>query len=130
MDWLGILNQVFQICILPLLGLATAMLISFIKQKAQQGRDSAKNETVMNYISILEEVVIDCIEATNQTYVNELKGKNAFDAEAQKEALSKTVSAVTAILSTEVKENLGQIFGDLNTLITEKIESKIAQSKK
>ena len=130
MDWLGILNQVFQICILPLLGLATAMLISFIKQKAQQGRESTKNDTAIKYISILEDVVIDCIEATNQTYVNELKGKNAFDAEAQKEALSKTVSAVTAILSTEVKENLGSIFGDLNTLITEKIESKIAQSKK
>ena len=130
MDWLGILNQVFQLCILPLLGLATAMLISFIKQKAQQGKESTKNDTAIKYISILEEVVIDCIEATNQTYVNELKGKNAFDAEAQKEALSKTVSAVMTILSTEVKEHLGSIFGDLNTLITEKIESKIAQSKK
>jgi hypothetical protein len=41
----------------------------------------AKTDSTMTdkYLGLLETTIIDCIKATNQTYVNALKDKNAFD---------------------------------------------------
>lgn len=130
MDWLNILNQIFEICIVPLLGLATTALIVFVKAKISQGKASTNSEIAIKYLTVLEQTVIDCIKATNQTYVNSLKDKNAFDAEAQKTALMHTASAVSQVLSDDAKTHLTDLFGDLETLIVEKIEANIENAKK
>ena len=130
MDWLNILNQIFEICIVPLLGLATTALIVFVKAKISQGKASTNSEIAIKYLTVLEQTVIDCIKATNQTYVNSLKDKNAFDAEAQKTALMHTSSAVSQVLSDDAKTHLTDLFGDLETLIVEKIEANIENAKK
>jgi hypothetical protein len=31
MDWLNLLNQIFDVCLIPLLGLATTALIFYVK---------------------------------------------------------------------------------------------------
>ena len=130
MDWLNILNQIFEICIVPLLGLATTALIVFVKAKISQGKASTNSEIAIKYLTVLEQTVVDCIKATNQTYVNALKDKNAFDAEAQKTALIHTASAVSQVLSDDAKTHLTDLFGDLETLIVEKIEANIENAKK
>ena len=125
MDWLNILNQIFDVCLIPLLGLATSALIVFVKQKITEGKTRLNNEMATRYLDLLEVTVIDCIRATNQTYVNALKDKNAFDAEAQKEALALTTAAVQTILSEEAKNCLNLFVGDIEVLIKEKIEANI-----
>lgn len=125
MDWLNILNQIFDVCLIPLLGLATSALIVFVKQKITEGKTRLNNEMATRYLDLLEVTVIDCIRATNQTYVNALKDKNAFDAEAQKEALALTTAAVQTILSEEAKNCLNLFVGDIEVLIREKIEANI-----
>ena len=125
MDWLNILNQIFDVCLIPLLGLATSALIVFVKQKITEGKTKLNNEMATRYLDLLEVTVIDCIRATNQTYVNALKDKNAFDAEAQKEALALTTAAVQSILSEEAKNCLNLFVGDIEVLIKEKIEANI-----
>lgn len=130
MDWTLILNQIFEICLVPLLGLATTALIVFVKAKISQGKASTNSEIAIKYLSVLEQTVVDCIKATNQTYVNDLKDKNAFDAEAQKTALMHTASAVSQVLSDDAKTHLTGLFGDLETLIVEKIEANIENAKK
>lgn len=130
MSWLIILNQIFNVCIVPLLGLATTVLIVFIKAKIKQSKQNMDNEIAIKYLTILEQTVVNCIKATNQTYVNALKDKNAFDADAQVAALKQTTYAVTQILSNDAKEHLGSLFGDLETLIVEKIEANIENAKK
>lgn len=125
MDWLNILNQIFDVCLIPLLGVATSALIVFIKQKITEGKTKLNNEMATKYLDLLEVTVIDCIRATNQTYVNALKDKNAFDAEAQKEALALTTAAVQTILSEEAKNCLNLFVGDIEVLIREKIEANI-----
>lgn len=129
MDWLNILNQVFNVCLIPLLGLATSILIIYVKAKIAEGKEKTNSELADKYLGLLEITVIDCIKATNQTYVNALKDKNAFDAEAQKEALALTTDAVLAILSDDAKEYLAHFVGDLDVLIKEKIEANIETVK-
>lgn len=129
MDWLNILDQVFDVCLIPLLGLATTVLVFFVKQKIAESKEKIDSAMAVKYLSLLETTVIDCIRATNQTYVNALKDKNAFDGDAQKEALKQTTDAVLKILSDDAKNYLTHFVGDLDEVIKEKIEANIKEVK-
>ena len=129
MDWLNILDQVFDVCLIPLLGLATTALIFFVKQKIAESKAKTDSEMAIKYLDLLETTIVDCIKATNQTYVNALKDKNAFDGEAQKKALKLTMDAVLKILSDDAKEYLTHLVGDLDEIIKEKIEARIEEVK-
>ena len=129
MDWLNILDQVFDVCLSPLLGLATSILIIYVKAKIAEGKEKTNSELADKYLGLLEITVIDCIRATNQTYVNALKDKNAFDAEAQKVAFEMTYNAVIKVLSEEAKEYLTNIYGDLSIYITNMIEAEVNRNK-
>lgn len=127
MDWINILDQVFDVCLIPLLGIITAALIQFIKQKMAESKAKSDNEITVKYLSLLEQTVIDCIRATNQTYVNALKDQNAFDVEAQKNALDLTTQAVLNILSADAKKYITNFVGDLDVFVKEKIEANIGK---
>lgn len=129
MDWLNILQQVFDVCLIPLLGVATSALIVFIKEKMAESKARSDSEITIKYLNLLEQTVIDCINATNQTYVNALKEQGAFDVTAQKQALDRTVQAVINILSDDAKKYITNFAGDLETYIKEKIEANIAKTK-
>lgn len=129
MDWLDLLYQVFEVCIIPLLGLLTAFGIKFIKAKAAEINAKHDNEVLAKYVLMLSDTIADCVIATNQTYVESLKAQGAFDAEAQKIAFEKTYESVMAVLSAEAKEYLAAAYGDLNVYITNKIEAEVNANK-
>ena len=129
MDWLNILDQVFDVCIVPLLALIASVVIKFINQKIAESKAKTDSELAVKYLTMLDQTVVECIKATNQTYVNALKDKNAFDGEAQKEALKITSNAVLTILSNEAKAYLTNFVGDLDEIIKEKIEANIEEVK-
>ena len=105
------------------------MLIRFINQKVKEGKSKTNSEIAIKYLDLLERTVVDCVRATNQTYVNALKEKNAFDGDAQKQALTQTTEAILAVLSDDAKDYLANITSDLETLVKEKIESTIDSMK-
>lgn len=129
MNWLEILEQIFQIVVIPLLGVGTLYLISLIKTKKMKLLEEVDSEIVTKYINLLEQTIVDCVIATNQTYVNSLKEQGKFDAAAQKEAFQKTFNAVMAILTDDAKEYLTLAIGDLEVYVTNKIESTVTQVK-
>ncbi len=73
--------------------------------------------------------VVDCVIATNQTYVDSLKKSGFFDEAAQKEAFNRTMSAVMTILSEDAKEYISEATGDVNTYLTQLIESEVNKRK-
>ena len=135
--WLELLSQIFEVCIVPLLGILTTFLVAFIKTKKEEvlnkisaDKTEEQKKTLEKYLNLVETTVVDCVQATNQTYVETLKAEGSFDAEAQKVAFNKTLESVLSILSDDAKEYLTEIFGDLNTYLTNLIESKVNTSKK
>ena len=130
MDWTKILMQIFEICIIPLLGALCTFLIAFIRKKSKVLQEKTNNELLDRLIIQTEEIVVTCIKATNQTYVESLKDKNAFNAEAQKVAFKKTYETILSMLSEDAKKMLTDNYGDITQYITTLIESKINQSKK
>ena len=129
MNWMIMLYQIFDLCIVPLLGVLTMYLVQFIRMKSQEITDKTENELADKYIQMLTDTITACVIATNQTYVDALKKQGKFDAEAQKEAFNLTFNAVMAVLSDEAKHYLASIYGDLTTYITTRIEAEVNVSK-
>ncbi len=129
MEWLSLLYQILEVCVIPLLGILTAYIVKFINVKSVEIASKVDNETADKYIAMLGETISACVIATNQTYVEALKKENAFTAEAQKEAFNLTFNAVMAVLTDEAKEYLAEAYGDLTAYITTKIEAEVNVSK-
>lgn len=129
MDYTELIKQIFEVCLFPLLGVLTAFLIVFISKKAQELKAKTNNELYHKYIDMLEQTVINCVIATNQTYVDALKAEGKFDTEAQKIAFQKTYDSVMAILADDAKEYLNNAVGDLQTYIVNLIEAQVNLNK-
>ena len=125
MDWLKILQEIFTVCIIPILGILTKYLVDWIQTKKNTLIQQEENEIKQRYIEMLANTVETCVIATNQTYVNALKDKNAFTPEAQKEAFEITKNAILTILGEEGQDYLKQIYGDLNIYIMKEIEKNV-----
>ena len=106
-------------------------MINCIEQESLEIRRSiyALGKTPIVADHCLIDTISACVIATNQTYVNSLKGQNAFDAEAQKKAFEMTYNAVIAVLSEDAKDYLTNIYGDLSVYIMNMIEAEVNRSK-
>lgn len=124
-----LVTQIFEVCIIPLLGVLTAFFVKWVNAKTAEIADTRKNETEKKYINMLNNTISDCVIATTQTYVDTLKKQGAFDAEAQKVAFTMTYEAVVKLLTDEATEYLNEAVGDLNLYITQKIESEVNLNK-
>ena len=126
---LELINQIFEICIIPLLGVLTAYAVKFINIKSAELINSREQELEKKYISMLNSTITDCVIATTQTYVDSLKKQGVFNADAQKVAFSMTYTSVMNLLTEEATEYLNTIIGDLNLYITQKIEAEVNLNK-
>ena len=122
LDWLNILEKLFEVALFPIIGAAAIYRVAFIKVKKEELLAKAKNETVKKYIEMLDKTIVECVMATNQTYVETLKKQGSFDAEAQKKAFQLTFNSVMAVLTDDAQEYLNEAVKDLTVYITNKIE--------
>ena len=128
-EWLDLLFQILEVCIIPLLGILTAFIVKFIKVKNNEITAKVDNDIADKYITMLTDTISACVVATNQTYVEALKKDNAFTKEAQLEAFDMTYKAVMLILTEDAVTYLTNIYGDLSAYITAQIEAEVNKSK-
>ena len=129
MDWLDLLQQIFEVCLIPAIGILTAFFIKWLKAKEIEVLDKIDNDTADKYVALLFDTISVCVSATTQTYVETLKKEGKFDVEAQKIAFQMTLEAVMAVLTDEAKVYLTQIYGDLSAFIATKIEAEVKAQK-
>lgn len=129
MEWLALLYQILEVCIIPLLGILTAYFVKWVNAKSTEIQNKVDNDTADKYIAMLDDTICACVIATTQTYVDALKKENAFTKEAQKEAFNLTFNAVMTVLTDDAKKYLSEIYGDLTAYITNKIEAEVSLNK-
>ena len=129
MDLVTLLPMIFQLCIIPLLAILTKYITAWIEIKINEMTASKNDATFTKYMKLLQDTVISCVIATNQTYVETLKAQGKFDAEAQKEALKKTYDAVMAILTEDAINYLKEVLGDFDAYVNTMIESQVNMQK-
>nr|DAM21792.1 MAG TPA: holin [Caudoviricetes sp.] len=124
-----IVIQIIQVCVIPLLGILTKYLVDYLTAKRNEINSKTDNETAQKYTNMIYQTVVDCVIATNQTYVDSLKKSGSFDEAAQKEAFNRTMNAIMTILSDDAKEYITEATGDLNTYLTQLIEAEVNKRK-
>ena len=123
MNWESILSEV----ILSVLGLIFSALGALVTYWISK---KIKNEKLREIANSLNELVKKATLEVYQTYVEELKEKNIFDAEAQKTALSRALNIIETNTAPEVKEWLKMNVRDSEEYLKGLIEAQIALLKK
>lgn len=129
MNYTELITTIFQVCIIPLLGVLTTFLVKWLQIKSNELQIKMDNDVADKYMVMLTNTITECVLATNQTYVEALKQQNKFDLEAQKIAFDKTSEAVMAILTEDAKKYLESAVGDLELFIRQKIEAEVNLNK-
>lgn len=130
MDWMNLLYDIFDLCIIPLFGVLVAYVVKYINAKGNEIAASVDSELASKYIVMLTTTIADCVVATNQTYVEALKREGKFDKDAQAKAFQMTYDAVMDILTDDAKEYLANFYGDLTLYLTKRIEAEVVANKK
>lgn len=129
--------ETFLQYIMPALGTAigallTALcgfLIIFINKKKEDLEKRLHNDMAAKYLDMVTDTITNCVQATNQTYVDELKKQNAFTKENQLNAFNLTLNAVSNILTDDCKEYLSTITEDVEAYLKAKIEAEVNFAK-
>lgn len=118
MDWKQLLLEV-ALGVLAVLGSwVLAKVKTLINTKV-------KNEKARELLNAATSAVSSTVKATYQTYVENIKGTDAWTVEAQKLALAKAVEAAKAQMSAEVQAYIKENYGDVETWLTNAIEAEI-----
>lgn len=124
-----LLTTITQMVFIPLLIALTGYAVKWINAKADSLKATTKNEYVDKYVTMLNDTITAAVIAVNQTYVDSLKQKNAFDKAAQEEAFKRVYETVMLTLTEETDKYLEEVIGDLNAYITTKIEQAVKENK-
>ena len=129
MDWVKVLEQVFELVIYPVLSIAGIYLTFLIGVKIKELKQKTNNDTAKKYLDMLHRTISSAVLATTQTYVDSLKQQGKFDEEAQKIAFKQTYDAVMKVLTDEAIKYITTSVGDLETYVTNQIEAEVKLSK-
>ena len=129
MDWMLVLQKIFELFIFPILGIGGIYLTYLISVKINQIKKRTDNEMADKYLTMLNDTIANTVLATTQTYVEALKKEGKFDLEAQKIAFNKTYEAVMKVLTEEAKKYIVSSVGDLETYVMNRIEAEVNLNK-
>ena len=122
MNWSEVVISVVSIIVTALASWGVTELTRLVNSKI---KDANAKEMLSSAVSTVSHVV----KQVYQTYVEALRGQNAFTAEAQKEALAKALETIEAVLPEKVKAYLTDNFGNMEAWLTTQIEAAIYSLK-
>lgn len=109
---------------------ATTYLCKWLSSLYEGNKERIKNEKVQTVLGQVADMIMAAVETTTNTYVNNLKAENLFDADAQKDAFNKTFDAVKKQLTEESMKIIADTYGDVETYLINKIEQFVSDAKK
>ena len=115
-------NEVLMYIINSLLKIAITILIpygfSLLKAKLT-------NDIQTKYVEKAEQLIVEAVQQVQQTYVDNLKAEDLFDANAQRTAFEMVKETVLNTMSTRMKEIVIDAVGDFEEFMRNKIEATV-----
>lgn len=124
-----LLEEVLRPFLAVLLTVLVKYIITYLTVKTAEIKSKTNDATAQKYADMISDTIKDCVIATNQTYVDSLKGQSIFDKAAQEEAFKRSYDAVLKILSEEQKKYIVETTGDLEAFLTTRIEKEVRDNK-
>ena len=129
MNYNELITSIFQVCIIPLLGVLISFFVKWVNAKSAELKAQTDNTLTKKYLDMLDKSISQAVIATTQTYVDTLKKQGKFDKEAQKEAFNRVYESVMLTLNEEAATYLETAIGDLQEYIVNKIETDVKLNK-
>ena len=123
------LTQLLQAVITAAIPVCGVFLVRFLNRKSNQITAETENEELKSLLEQVNDAVTKAVTYTTQTFVESLKQNGVFDAEAQAQALQKSLDKTLVLLSEVAKTALEEIYGDLNEYLTVRIEAEVKSQK-
>lgn len=123
------LTQLLQAVIIAAIPVCASYLIRFLNQKSGQIAAETDSVELKSLIEQVNDAVTKAVTYTTQTFVESMKKNGIFDAEAQAQALQKSLDKTLALLSEVAKSALEDIYGDINEYLTVRIEAEVKTQK-
>ena len=120
--WTEILFSVLGIVITALASWGTTVLIQWLNTKI-------KNKELAAFAATILTVVNSAVKATYQSYVEGIKGTDAWTKEAQEQALKMALETAKEELTTDALAYIKEQHGDINKYLTTLIESVLYDLK-
>lgn len=121
-DWTKIVTIVLESLVIPAIYWVCREAVIFFKSKT-------KNEKVKSYIDRVGEIVKAAVAATNQTFVEGIKGTEEWNEEAMKKAFNMSMATALDVIGEQGLALLGDMFGDVNTYLKARIEAAVNELK-
>ncbi|HIU79991.1 MAG TPA: hypothetical protein IAC67_03655 [Candidatus Coproplasma excrementipullorum] len=118
MNWSEVVISVVSIVLTALASWGVAKLTEWLNTKI-----SDKN--AQSFLTSALTTVTGVVKQTYQTYVESLKGQDAFTEEAQKTALANALETIKSLLPEKVKTYITENFSDIDAWLTTQIEAAI-----
>jgi hypothetical protein len=116
--------------VLSALGIVFTGLFTWIAKVATKWLNSKiKNKYVAELASSIVVVVTNAVKATYQSYVEGLKGTDAWTKDAQEKALQMALETAKTELTTEALAYIQEQHGDINSYLKTLIESVLYDLK-
>jgi hypothetical protein len=109
---------------------ATAFLCKWLVSLSEANKVKIKNEKAQATLGMVTDMIVAAVETTTSTYVKQLKAQELFDSEAQKKAFNMTFETVKKQLTADSEKIIAEVYGDVETYITNKIEQFVEELKK
>lgn len=121
MDWETVLAEVITI-------LAKAIIVAAVPYLVKLAKDKVHNDKINKYIDKAGDIVIQCVDYVNQTYVDALKEEGKFDKAMQMFAFDKCKDNVLHLLNENAKQAVIEVFGDFDFWVESMIETAVRNS--
>ena len=108
----------------------TTYVCKFLYAKWTKSKVNIKNEQIQDTLDKVTNMVLDVVQATNQTFVDSLKKNGEFTKEAAIEAFNKSKETVVKMLSDDAVTIITEVYGDIDVYLDTLIESLVKQLKK
>lgn len=118
-------DLIISVCSIILTGLATwglGVFTSWMNEKL-------KDKKIGKFATETLEIVVSCVKATYQTYVEAIKGTDLWTKEAQEKALKMALESAKAQLSEDVKDYITTNYGGLDEYLINLIEAVLYDLK-
>lgn len=123
------IGPMLQNLLIAVIGVASAYAIKWLKATANSLEATTSNTVVKMAITDAEKIIEDCVKTTNQTYVDAIKGTDAWTKEAQEKAYSLTKDAVLKILASDTVTIIKDSVGNFEDWLKAQIESTVSTNK-
>ncbi len=123
------LKDIFLAVITAAVPVLTAYIVVLIRKVGENAAADTESVKAKRYITEAAEAIAAAVAATNQTYVDALKNTGKFDAQAQKQAVQKALSACLVSISPAAQRFIEAAYGDIREYLTTRIEAEVRRQK-